>query len=90
VTGLAAKRLMIGSAGGIATAALALAEGASSSVAALSAADVAALVFVEWVWALAAAAELARRADARLRVLSVSPITTEPMLDGSLKSSRRP
>ncbi|HEY3188327.1 MAG TPA: DUF1345 domain-containing protein [Solirubrobacteraceae bacterium] len=49
-SGLAARRVMIGAIGGIAVAALALAEGASWSVAALCAEDVAALVFVVWVW----------------------------------------
>jgi uncharacterized membrane protein len=70
VTGLAARRVMIGSAGGICAAAVVLAEGASWSVAALAAADVAALVFVAWVWLTvmradaAATARIARTEDA--------------------------
>jgi uncharacterized membrane protein len=49
-TGLAARRVRFGVAGGVAVAALALVEGASWSVATLAAFDVAALVFVVWVW----------------------------------------
>jgi uncharacterized membrane protein len=49
-SGLAARRVIVGSAGGAAAAALALISGASWSVAALFAEDVAALVFLVWVW----------------------------------------
>jgi hypothetical protein len=49
-SGLAAKRVVVGVLGGIVIAGIALAEGASWSVAALGATDVAALVFVAWVW----------------------------------------
>ena len=49
-SGLAAKRVVVGVLGGIVVAGIALAEGASWSVAALGATDVAALVFVAWVW----------------------------------------
>jgi uncharacterized membrane protein len=49
-SGLAARRVIVGASGGIVAAALALAAGASWSVAALGASDVAALVFVAWVW----------------------------------------
>ena len=49
-SGLAAKRVAVGGAGGIAVAALVLSLGASWSVAALCASDVAALVFLVWVW----------------------------------------
>jgi uncharacterized membrane protein len=49
-SGLAARRVIVGGSGGIVAAALALAFGASWSVAALCASDVAALVFVAWVW----------------------------------------
>ena len=49
-SGLAGKRVMIGVAGGLVAAAIAVVEGASWSVAALFAADVAAAVFVTWVW----------------------------------------
>jgi uncharacterized membrane protein len=49
-SGLAARRVLIGAGGGVVAAAVALAAGASWSVAALAASDVAALVFVVWVW----------------------------------------
>ena len=55
--GLAARRVIIGMAGGIAAAALALSGGSSWSVAALVASDVAALVFVVWVWLTIARAD---------------------------------
>jgi uncharacterized membrane protein len=55
--GLAAKRVIVGGIGGIGAAALALGEGASWSVAALCASDVAALVFVLWVWVTLRAAD---------------------------------
>src|ERR1700742_3068730 len=67
-SGLAAKRVVVGMLGGIVVAAIAVVEGASWSVAALGATDVAALVFVAWVWAGGAAAgataRLARAEDA--------------------------
>src|SRR5439155_296080 len=50
VAGLAVRRVIVAAVGGSAAAALALRLGASWSVAALSACDVAALVFVVWVW----------------------------------------
>jgi uncharacterized membrane protein len=49
-SGLAAKRVFAGGLGGLVVAGIALLEGASWSVAALAAADVAALVFVSLVW----------------------------------------
>jgi hypothetical protein len=55
--GLAAKRVVLGVLGGIAVAGIALAERASWSVAALGASDVAALVFVSWVWISVAGAD---------------------------------
>ncbi len=61
-SGLAAKRVIIGVIGGIAAAALALSDGASWSVAALCASDVAALVFVVWVWVTVAGADEATTA----------------------------
>jgi uncharacterized membrane protein len=67
---LAAKRVITGAIGGIATAALAVTYGASWSVAALCASDVAALVFVVWVWVTVprddpvATARIARTEDA--------------------------
>jgi uncharacterized membrane protein len=69
-SGLAAKRVVVGALGGIAVAGIAVAEGASWSVAALGATDVAALVFVAWVWISVAGADagatarLARAEDA--------------------------
>ncbi len=68
--GLAERRVMAGAAGGCAAAAIALSYGASWSVAALSASDIAALVFVGWVWLsvgradAAATAQIARAEDA--------------------------
>jgi uncharacterized membrane protein len=56
-SGLAAKRVVIAATGGIAAAALALSYGASWSVAGLCASDVAALVFVIWVWTTVAGAD---------------------------------
>jgi uncharacterized membrane protein len=49
--------VIVGGIGGIAAAALALGDGASWSVAALCASDVAALVFVVWVWVTVATAD---------------------------------
>jgi uncharacterized membrane protein len=68
-SGLAAKRVTTGLIGGVAAAVIALVAGSSWSVAALFASDVAALVFVIWVWAsvlganAAATARLARAED---------------------------
>jgi uncharacterized membrane protein len=56
---LAAKRVIVGGGGGIAAAGIALADGASWSVAALCASDVAALVFVVWVWVTVTGADAA-------------------------------
>ena len=58
-SGLAAKRVAVGGAGGIAVAALVLSLGASWSVAALCASDVAALVFLVWVWITVAGSDAA-------------------------------
>jgi uncharacterized membrane protein len=49
-SGLAARRVMVGVGGGLVAAAIAVVEGASWSVAALFASDIAAVVFVMWVW----------------------------------------
>jgi uncharacterized membrane protein len=57
--GLAAKRVVVGGVGGIVAAAIALSVGASWSVAALCASDVAAPVFLVWVWATIARADAA-------------------------------
>ncbi len=56
------KRVIAAAAGGIAAAGLALGFGASWSVAALFASNVAALVFVIWVWATVAGADAATTA----------------------------
>ena len=56
-SGLAARRVVFGGGGGLAAAAVAVVLGASWSVAALCASDVAALVFVAWVWLTVAAAD---------------------------------
>jgi uncharacterized membrane protein len=70
LSGLAAKRVIVGSTAGLAAAALAAAAGASWSVAALCAIDVASGVYVVWVWATiggadaAVTARLARTEDA--------------------------
>lgn len=61
-SGLAAKRVRVGMLGGIVVAGVALAEGASWSVAALGATDTAALVFVAWVWISVAGADAAETA----------------------------
>jgi uncharacterized membrane protein len=58
-SGLAAKRVVVGGVGGIAVAALVVGFGASWSVATLSAYDVAAVVFLVWVWATVAGADAA-------------------------------
>jgi uncharacterized membrane protein len=69
-SGLAARRVIVGAAGGAVAAALAVTRGASWSVAALFAEDVAALVFLVWVWSTIATADapatsrLARNEDA--------------------------
>lgn len=69
-SGLAARRVIVGAVGGLVVAAVALANGASWSVAALCASDIAALVFVVWVWVTVAgadavaAARIARAEDA--------------------------
>jgi uncharacterized membrane protein len=68
--GLSARRVIVGATGGAVAAALAVIGGASWSVAALFAEDVAALVFLVWVWSTIATADapatsrLARTEDA--------------------------
>jgi uncharacterized membrane protein len=70
--GVAARRVIVGAAAGVVAAVVALLEGASWSVAALFAEDVAALVFLLWVWATIARADAAstgrhaRSEDARV------------------------
>lgn len=62
-SGLAATRVMVGGVGGIVAAAIAVVDGASWSVAALLASDVAAAVFVLWVWLSLAGADPATTGD---------------------------
>jgi uncharacterized membrane protein len=62
-SGLAARRVKIGVAGGLAVAAAALSQRASWSVAALFATDATALVFVVWVWVTVAPADAATTAQ---------------------------
>jgi len=68
--GVAARRVIVGAAGGAVAAGVAVAGGTSWSVAALFAEDVAALVFLVWVWSTIATADapatsrLARTEDA--------------------------
>jgi uncharacterized membrane protein len=63
------RRVLVGAAGGVIAAAITLLAGASWSVTALSATDVASLVFVVWVWVriarldAAGTARVARRED---------------------------
>jgi uncharacterized membrane protein len=69
-SGIAARRVITGAVGGLVAAGIAVVAGASWSVAALCASDVAALVFVGWVWTTvmradpAATARIARAEDA--------------------------
>lgn len=80
--GVAARRVIIGVMLGIATAAAALGAGASWSVAALGASDVAALVFVIWAWAHIAGAD--PRATARIaRAEDASRTAAEAVLIGA-------
>lgn len=66
-SGLVAKRLITGIVAGIAVAALALGSGASWSVTALCAFDMAALVFVIWVWVTVASRRGSDGADGARR-----------------------
>ena len=85
-SGLAAKRVVVGSIGGLAAAGLAVGEGASWSVAALCATDVAALVFVTWVWLTVARADAS--ATARLaRAEDASRAAAESVLIGAGSAS---
>ena len=81
-SGLAAKRVIVGSAAGLVAAALAAAAGASWSVAVLCAIDVATGVYVVWVWATIAGADAV--ATARLaRVEDASRAAAEAVLVGA-------
>jgi uncharacterized membrane protein len=80
--GLAARRVIAGAAGGCVAAVTALAYGASWSVVALSASDVAALVFIGWVWLSLGRADAAT--TARLaRAEDASPVAAESVLLGA-------
>ena len=81
-SGLAAKRVAVGGLGGIVVAGIAVAEGASWSVAALGATDVAALVFVAWVWISIAGAD-ARATGLRARAEDASRAAAEAVLLGA-------
>ncbi|MCU1502176.1 MAG: hypothetical protein JWM12_1530 [Ilumatobacteraceae bacterium] len=81
-SGLAALRVMVGAAGGAVAAAVAVAVGASWSVATLFAEDVAALVFLVWVWSTIATADA--RATSRLaRTEDASRAAAEAVLIGA-------
>lgn len=85
-SGLAAKRAVVGMLGGAVVAGIALAEGASWSVAALGATDVAALIFVAWVWISVAGADA--DATARLaRAEDASRTAAEGVLLGARTAS---
>ena len=74
--------MIAGAASGFAAAVIALANGASWSVAALSASDVAALVFIVWVWISVGRADPA--ATSRLaRTEDASPVAAESVLIGA-------
>ena len=80
--GLAARRVIAGAACGCAAAVIALADGASWSVAALCASDVAALVFIVRVWMSVGGADPA--ATLRLaRTEDASPVAAESVLIGA-------
>jgi uncharacterized membrane protein len=81
-SGLAAKRVIVGTAAGLVAAALAGVAGASWSVAALSAIDVATVVYIVWVWATIGGADAAK--TARLaRVEDASRTAAEAVLVGA-------
>jgi uncharacterized membrane protein len=81
-SGLAARRVVAGALLGLVTAAVAVAVGASWSVAALVAEDVAAVVFVVWVWASVASADTT--ATARIaRAEDASRAAAEAVLLGA-------
>jgi uncharacterized membrane protein len=84
--GLVGKRVVVGSVVGITAAVVALVEGASWAVAALCASDLAALVFIVWVWITVAGADAAT--TARLaRVEDASRAAAEAVLVGAGASS---
>lgn len=81
-SGLAGKRVIVGAGGGLVAAAVAVGNGASWSVATLMAEDVAALVFLIWVWATIAGADA--EATARIaRAEDASRAAAEAVLIGA-------
>ena len=85
-SGLSTRRTITGAIGGIAAAALAVAAGASWSVAALFASDVASLVFVIWVWVTIAGADAAGTARIA-RAEDASRAAAEAVLVGACAAS---
>jgi uncharacterized membrane protein len=85
-SGLAAKRLVVGLGGGLVAAAVAVVAGASWSVAALAAEDVAALVFLGWVWASIARADAAATARIALSEDSSRPAAEAVLVGAGLTS----
>ena len=81
-SGLAGKRVSVGGLSGIVVAGIAAAEGASWSVAALGATDMAALVFVAWVWISIAGAD-AGETGRRARAEDASRAAAEAVLLGA-------
>jgi uncharacterized membrane protein len=81
-SGLAGRRVLVGLAAGIAAAAFARVEGVSWAVAALCASDVAALVFIAWVWATVARADATTTAR-RARSEDASRAAAEAVLLGA-------
>jgi uncharacterized membrane protein len=78
-SGLAGRRVLLGSVAGIAAAVVARAEGTSWAVAALCASDVGALVFIAWVWTTAVGADAATTAR-RARSEDASRAAAEAVL----------
>jgi uncharacterized membrane protein len=78
-TGLAARRVVSALTAGVVAAAVALLAGSSWSVAALCASDVAALVFVIWVWSTIARADPAETAGVA-RAEDASRVAAEAVL----------
>jgi uncharacterized membrane protein len=80
--GLAARRVIVGAVSGGAVAIVAVEEGASWSVAALGASDVAALVYVVWVWITVRGADPAATRR-RARTEDASRVAAESVLVGA-------
>jgi uncharacterized membrane protein len=81
-SGVAARRVAVGSVVGIAAAAVARVEGTSWAVAALCASDCAALVFIVWVWITVAGSDAATTAR-RARSEDASRAAAEAILLGA-------